>query len=1056
MLATVGSAAAQLTLDGFVYHEATRNGYGVGTQDSGGALFAFVRNNTGTTQTFTNANITLNGQPDSSYANHDWSRVWPLSIEPGEVATVTLKGNGGVFAPGGTVQLGLASDGNATLVQSNLSLTTPKLRVGNVVPSQDLKKAFVYLRNDDSSPYTIDSLHLNDDVTSQSRIVGGSTTISPNSIKIVEVDFGVAQDLLTPYAVRVEATRTQNGQAVTTGAPVRLTEPIAPVGSWQASLSTDGAAMRDARRQFGHSIHGATSRFPDTIGSRYEDFSIRGLHIDVLDFQGSQPQSPEPLNIDRVEYIDFSTGNPVAHSAPLFELPDLVAEQADNPAIYGWYVRDEPDLQQNSSTRDPQAMWRLNDTYWRNSEKPTFLNMVKDGQIQRYGLIADHPAIDRYMQRAPLSDSVGNRNIDQTLQYADSLKNNVEPLRMWWVSQGLASVWSDQPTDWGIDVQFWSSVMGGAKGNIGFMFENNESAYPAQHARIEEVLHEFQTVRNLVLYGEPLDNTSMTIGGAPIDQSASDITAAARSIISEHAVVLPVANLTGRQSFFSSPAFDVLNDVVVEVEAPDWIQIASVKRVTKDGYVTLDDGFSFTQDGQRVTIRIDSLIDTDVFLISEADTEAPATIDSLRVVGGSVFSWDEPHDNFGVHGYQLLENGIVVDTVPTPYYQLNNFDPRNTYRVRAFDASNNFGPLSNEITAATARWDGNDPSAGVAGDGLSWSSPNNWSINGAPDVGLAGPLTVTLFPASPPTVVNLQGERSVISISVEGDYIFSGNSLTLGSGEFAVSHGARATVASNLLTTAPAIVKSGDGQLVTVASVGGDLLVEEGLYGGTATHAGDVDVVAGATLRPGNPAGAMRVRGQLTLREGSTFAINVSGNGLTGSLLAEDVVGIEAGATLALVPNGFVYQVGYARQVVTALAGGEVVGAFTEFDLPDLVGGRVWTVTQDPSRVLLRVISTADYNADGVVDAADYTLWRDTLGQTGATLAADGNGNGAVDAGDYDFWLAHYGEVVTRLGQPATQAPEPASAVAAAVAIVSVSGGPSRRTRRDRQNARTR
>jgi hypothetical protein len=50
-----------------------------------------------------------------------------------------------------------------------------------------------------------------------------------------------------------------------------------------------------------------------------------------------------------------------------------------------------------------------------------------------------------------------------------------------------------------------------------------------------------------------------------------------------------------------------------------------------------------------------------------------------------------------------------------------------------------------------------------------------------------------------------------------------------------------------------------------------------------------------------------------------------------------------------------------------------------------------------------------DYNANGIVDAADYVVWRDTLGQAGAGLAADGNGNGSIDAGDYDFWRAHFG-----------------------------------------------
>ncbi len=50
-----------------------------------------------------------------------------------------------------------------------------------------------------------------------------------------------------------------------------------------------------------------------------------------------------------------------------------------------------------------------------------------------------------------------------------------------------------------------------------------------------------------------------------------------------------------------------------------------------------------------------------------------------------------------------------------------------------------------------------------------------------------------------------------------------------------------------------------------------------------------------------------------------------------------------------------------------------------------------------------------DYNHDGVVDAADYSVWRDTLGST-INLAADGNNNDRVDAGDYAIWKTHFGE----------------------------------------------
>lgn len=51
---------------------------------------------------------------------------------------------------------------------------------------------------------------------------------------------------------------------------------------------------------------------------------------------------------------------------------------------------------------------------------------------------------------------------------------------------------------------------------------------------------------------------------------------------------------------------------------------------------------------------------------------------------------------------------------------------------------------------------------------------------------------------------------------------------------------------------------------------------------------------------------------------------------------------------------------------------------------------------------------SADYNQNGVVDAADYAKWRDTLGST-TDFAADGNGNSVIDAGDYNHWRAAFG-----------------------------------------------
>ena len=49
-------------------------------------------------------------------------------------------------------------------------------------------------------------------------------------------------------------------------------------------------------------------------------------------------------------------------------------------------------------------------------------------------------------------------------------------------------------------------------------------------------------------------------------------------------------------------------------------------------------------------------------------------------------------------------------------------------------------------------------------------------------------------------------------------------------------------------------------------------------------------------------------------------------------------------------------------------------------------------------------VSAADYNDDGTVDAADYTIWRDSLGQN-VTLGtgADGDEDGYIGLEDYDL-----------------------------------------------------
>ena len=79
---------------------------------------------------------------------------------------------------------------------------------------------------------------------------------------------------------------------------------------------------------------------------------------------------------------------------------------------------------------------------------------------------------------------------------------------------------------------------------------------------------------------------------------------------------------------------------------------------------------------------------------------------------------------------------------------------------------------------------------------------------------------------------------------------------------------------------------------------------------------------------------------------------------------------------------------------------GALSGTFTAIQLPTLAGGLVWNTSQLYTTGVLSVASPGlpgDYNNNGIVDAADYVVWRKGLGTT-------------YTQNDYDVWRAHFGQ----------------------------------------------
>jgi hypothetical protein len=84
--------------------------------------------------------------------------------------------------------------------------------------------------------------------------------------------------------------------------------------------------------------------------------------------------------------------------------------------------------------------------------------------------------------------------------------------------------------------------------------------------------------------------------------------------------------------------------------------------------------------------------------------------------------------------------------------------------------------------------------------------------------------------------------------------------------------------------------------------------------------------------------------------------------------------------------------------------------------------------------------TTGDYNADGIVDAADYVYWRKTLGESVSPdgSGADGSGDGEINEADYEYWVQRFGEV-PELGAGSFAIPEPSTIILSFVAWASLS-----------------
>ena len=208
--------------------------------------------------------------------------------------------------------------------------------------------------------------------------------------------------------------------------------------------------------------------------------------------------------------------------------------------------------------------------------------------------------------------------------------------------------------------------------------------------------------------------------------------------------------------------------------------------------------------------------------------------------------------------------------------------------------------------------------------------------------------------------------------------------------------------------------------------------------GGT-LHAGTVNFSLtnnGGTLSPGNSIGQTHVVGDLTLASGA-LKIELASAALADVLLVDGVLALGGSLDIATLA-GFTPASGSSWQIAAA---GGITGQFSS-----ITAG--YSVQQQGNHLMLfsgTPLLAGDYNSDGVVDSADYIVWRRAMA-TGGTLANETASPGVVDEADYVAWRANFGATATSGSfLPAVNVPEPSILIFSALSVVCYTAARNRR-----------
>jgi hypothetical protein len=156
-------------------------------------------------------------------------------------------------------------------------------------------------------------------------------------------------------------------------------------------------------------------------------------------------------------------------------------------------------------------------------------------------------------------------------------------------------------------------------------------------------------------------------------------------------------------------------------------------------------------------------------------------------------------------------------------------------------------------------------------------------------------------------------------------------------------------------------------------------------------------------------------------------------------LLDANGLNITNGAMLDILPVGNVTAGQYVIAMANSISGMFALNAPAGFSIAHNATSIVLTAPDFSGGV------AGDYNEDGVVDAADYTVWRDRLGQSTPLPNTDPTDmDGQVTTAEYNFWKSRFGATSgagsSDLNRGTGAVPEPTSCGLVLLAFATILG----------------